>query len=320
MIEIKMIDDITVRNAVANDMSLVFDAVKDAFETVIKNQACHPIKTKIFRPSLNPLLDDWIFAMPAYLIGTENIAGIKWASRCPGASAGQCHILLILNETVSNKPIAIIDGMYISLLRTFAITKLSIDILNLKPETVSIIGMGNLGKMHAVKLKELYPSIKKIKCFSYNAKYTYLVDEKIIECDNIQQALDSTEIVVTCGQKHPPYITKDMISIETKLLVNLSLFDFDKTTFEKSDVILVDDINAVKVSSTPLGELIRNEEINENKIKLIGEYLTYNIPIQKVTNFVLVNTLGMVAQDLVLANRILKRLETHQTTDKFDII
>jgi hypothetical protein len=38
MIAIKMVDDITVRNAVANDMDLVFDAVKDAFGTVIKNR------------------------------------------------------------------------------------------------------------------------------------------------------------------------------------------------------------------------------------------------------------------------------------------
>ena len=126
MIGIKMIDDATVRNAVANDMNLVFDSVRDAFKTIIENQACHPKKTKIFRPSTNPLLDDWIFAMPAYLTGIEDIAGVKWASRCPGSSEGNVHILLILNETISNKPIAIMDGMYISLLRTFAITKYSV--------------------------------------------------------------------------------------------------------------------------------------------------------------------------------------------------
>lgn len=319
MIGIKMIDDATVRNAVANDMNLVFDSVRDAFKTIIENQACHPKKTKIFRPSPNPLLDDWIFTMPAYLTGIEDIAGVKWASRCPGSSEGNVHILLILNETIANKPIAIMDGMYISLLRTFAITKLSIDMLDLKPKTVCIIGMGNLGRMHAVKLKELYPSIEKIRCFSYNAKYTELADEKIVACNNLQQALDSAEVVVSCGQKRPPYITKDMLSTETKLIVNLSLFDFDRTAFTKSDIILVDDVDAVRSSSTPLGELMRSRKINKNKVKSIGEYLTFNTSLPKVANFVLVNTLGMVAQDLVLANRILKRIEMQQF-NKFDIV
>lgn len=308
MIKLKMIDDATIRETIANDMTLIFDSVKDAFMTVSKKQACHPKKTKIFRPG-EEVLDDWIFSMPAYIAGTENIAGLKWASRFPGASEGNVHILLILNETITNKPIAIMDGMFISLLRTFAITKLSIDMMKLQPKKVCIIGMGSLGRMHALKLKEIYPSIEKIHCFSFNAKCDDIKDDKIFPCTDLQEALDSANIIVTCGQKRSPYINNKMLPNSLKLIVNLSLCDFDESVFAKAGIVLVDDFDAIMFSNTTLGKSLREEKISKNKTSFIGDYFLGAASLPKSDNFVLVNTLGMVAQDLIIANRVLKRLK-----------
>jgi ornithine cyclodeaminase/alanine dehydrogenase-like protein (mu-crystallin family) len=312
MIKIKIINDESIKKAIGDDLNLVTGSVVDAFKSVIDGKANHPVKTRIARPSKKIVLDDWIFSMPAYISDIENIAGVKWASRYPGSSDGNVHILLILNETNFNKPIAIMDGMHISHLRTFAISKLSIDLLNLQPKEICIIGMGSLGRMHAIKLKEIYPSIKKIKCFSTNAKYEDITDEKIMACKTLNDALDLVDIVITCGQKRPPYINMSMISENTKLIVNLSLFDFDESVFNQSDIVFVDDINAAYSSSTPLGKMMRNGELDETKIKKIGQYLLNKEKLPQVKKFVLVNTLGMVAQDLILASRVLKRLKDMQ--------
>ena len=257
--------------------------------------------------------------MPAYISDIENVAGLKWASRFPGPSQGNIHILLILNDTTNNKPIAILDGAHISHFRTFAITKLSIDFLKLTPQKICIIGMGNLGRLHAQKLKEIYPSIKNIKCFSFNAKCEDLKDEKTEICNSLEEALDSVDIVITCGQKRPPYINSNIISTNTKLIVNLSLFDFDASVFKNAKHILIDDMQAASSSISPLGVIIRKKEIDSSKIDLIGEYITGDKIIDSTEGFIIVNTYGMVAQDLILANRVYKKLSNFDF-NKFEIV
>lgn len=318
MIGLKLIDDKTIKTVITKDINLVFDSVRDSFKALIRGEVCHPLKTRIARPG-SATLDDWIFSMPAYLSGVENVAGVKWASRFPGASVGNVHILLVLNDTSSNKPIAIMDGAHISHFRTFAITKLSIDFLKLLPKKICIIGMGNIGRIHAQNLKKLYGSIEKIKCFSFNAKYDDLLEEKVEICSSLEEALDSADIVISCGQKRPPYITSDMISSDTKLIVNLSLFDFDPSVFKKADIILVDDMNALNSSIAPLGQEVRTKNIDLSKISLIGEYITGDKILKSKDGLVVVNTFGMVVQDLVLGKRVLKQLDD-STFDEFKIV
>ena len=72
------------------------------------------------------LRDDHINAMPAYLGGDYNMAGLKWIASFP-ANPHQRNLpratsLIILNNPDTGTPLAVMDGTLISAMRTGAVT------------------------------------------------------------------------------------------------------------------------------------------------------------------------------------------------------
>ena len=86
-------------------------------------------------------------AMPAYLGGDAEICGIKWIAGFPHNPTKfgipRAHALIILNDAETGVPLAIMDGTYISALRTGAVTGVGAKYLaKLDSQVVGIIGCG----------------------------------------------------------------------------------------------------------------------------------------------------------------------------------
>jgi ornithine cyclodeaminase/alanine dehydrogenase-like protein (mu-crystallin family) len=106
-----------VRRAVP--MSAAIDAVADAFAQLSTNQASVPLRVPIGQPDR----DSHTFFMPAHLAQSD-VLGLKVVSVFPHNAARHglpsIHALVVLLEAATGRPIAAMDGTYLTALRTGA--------------------------------------------------------------------------------------------------------------------------------------------------------------------------------------------------------
>ena len=105
----------------ANDMRKALADVEKALSLHEKKQSLLPMKVVM----------DWgekkrINALPGFLGGDINMAGIKWIGSNPENphkyGLPRASALIILNDPVTKIPIAVMDGTVISAVRTGAVT------------------------------------------------------------------------------------------------------------------------------------------------------------------------------------------------------
>ncbi len=137
-------------------MAEIIDLLEIAFKEKGKNQTEMPPK-----PGVHPGGgDNFIHAMPAY-IPAMKAAGIKWVGGFPNnLKLGLPYItgLLILNDAETGLPVAVMDCVWLTGMRTGAATALSARYLA-RPDskTLGILGCGVQGRTHLEALKELFP-------------------------------------------------------------------------------------------------------------------------------------------------------------------
>ncbi len=130
--------------AVGLTMAEIIDALEAAFREKGEGRVEMPPK-----PGIHPGEgDNFIHAMPAYIPAMKS-AGVKWVSGFPeNASRGLPYItgLLILNDVETGLPLAVMDCVWITAMRTGAATAVAARYLA-RPESsvVGILGLWRAG-------------------------------------------------------------------------------------------------------------------------------------------------------------------------------
>jgi len=149
--------------AVGLTMAKIIDSLETAFREKGHGNTEMPPKPGV-HPGGN---DNFIHAMPAYIPALES-AGVKWVSGFPGNSQkGLPYItgLLIYNDVNTGIPLAVMDCVWITGMRTGAATALSAKHLA-RPDAsvVGVLGCGVQGRTNVEALNVLFP-LKTIKAF-----------------------------------------------------------------------------------------------------------------------------------------------------------
>lgn len=167
------------------------------------------------KPGIHTRPDAFIHAMPAYIPSLE-AAGMKWVSGYPGNQAkGLPYItgLLVLNDSGTGVPIAVMDCTWITAKRTGAATAVAAKYLARKGSaTVGIVACGVQGRSNlealsclfpitAVKAYDLYPEVAR----RYANEMSQQLGLNVEAVDTLPQAVKGMDIVVTSGPilKHP---------------------------------------------------------------------------------------------------------------------
>lgn len=180
--------------------------------------------------------DNFIHAMPAYIPALKS-AGLKWVSGfVENYKRGLPYItgLLILNEVETGLPLAVMDCVWITGMRTGAATALSARYLA-RPESsvVGILGCGVQGRTNLEALKVLFP-VKKVMAYDiawgiarrYAKEMESRFGVEVVPVQKPADAVDGCDIVVTAG----PILKKPHQTIQPGWMGEgafASLVDFD---------------------------------------------------------------------------------------------
>ncbi|MBP1933319.1 2,3-diaminopropionate biosynthesis protein SbnB [Ammoniphilus resinae] len=215
-----------------------------------------------------------IIAMPAYIGGDIDTAGIKWISSFPDNIHRQlprAHSVVILNDPATGKPAAILHTPLVSMIRTASVSGLMLKhYLNQRPShkaILGIIGWGPIGQYHfkmcmeqfghfieRVVLYDLRPIDKK------NIPLAYQHQVKVAE--SWQEAYMESDIVLTCTASDYRYIDRN--PKPGSLLMHISLRDYKKEALDSIGTIIVDDWDEVCRENTDI-EVLHKESGLEKK-------------------------------------------------------
>ncbi len=172
------------------------------------------------KPGIHAKSDSFIHAMPAYF-RKLGIGGLKWVSGYPSnRDLGLPQILgvMITNDMETGLPTAIMDCRWITAVRTAAVSAVTAKFCAPKnAETLGVIGCGVQGRMTLSAIKEVTPTLKKVKAYDINpeAAKRYKTDfEKqhgvdITPVASVEEAAKDSDIILTATQRLPKPLVKN---------------------------------------------------------------------------------------------------------------
>jgi ornithine cyclodeaminase/alanine dehydrogenase len=191
--------------SVGLEMAEIISLVETAFLEKGKGQVEMPPK-----PGIHPGQgDNFIHAMPAYIPAMDS-AGVKWVSGFPGnQEKGLPYItgLLILNDPDTGLPLAVMDCVWITAMRTAAATAVAAKYLA-RPDsfTLGVLGCGVQGRTNAEALNVLFP-LKKVRAYdlvpeaaqAYREEISSRLGLEVELVDSPRQAVSGCDLIVTAG-------------------------------------------------------------------------------------------------------------------------
>jgi ornithine cyclodeaminase len=144
----------------------VLDAVLQAYETHSRGASSLPHSSFLRFPDSDK---DRIICLPAFLGGDYQLAGVKWIASMPDNVARgmeRASAVIILNDRVTGRPKAVVEGSIISKQRTAASAALASKVLAPgEPEAIGFVGCGPINTAVAQFLTTVWPNVSRMMAF-----------------------------------------------------------------------------------------------------------------------------------------------------------
>jgi ornithine cyclodeaminase/alanine dehydrogenase-like protein (mu-crystallin family) len=154
----------------------IVDVLEDAFRQKARGLVQNPPKPKVTSRE-----DAFIHAMPAYLGGSDRI-GLKWvAGYEQNNSKGLPYIygVMIMNDPDTGRPIAMLDGGWITEMRTPGVSGVTMRHVPGDPKHLAIVGCGLQGQRHLEVALEVHPDITHVTAYDrVEARVRGMFEEK----------------------------------------------------------------------------------------------------------------------------------------------
>ena len=174
--------------------------------------------------------DRRFMAMPAYLGGKYQMAGMKWyGSNCENKASGlpRSILMMMLNDKDTGAPLALMSANLVSCYRTGAIPGVGAKYLAGKDsETVTIIGPGVMGRTCLLAFLSVCPKITTVKVKGRGQRSLHAIEEfvkkecpqiqQVIVCDSMEEAVKDSDIICVTSTAPVkeidfPYIAEDWV-------------------------------------------------------------------------------------------------------------
>ncbi|HEY4388175.1 MAG TPA: hypothetical protein VGN34_27315 [Ktedonobacteraceae bacterium] len=273
--------------------------------------------------------------MPGYIGGSLNSAGTKIINgniSNPTRGLPRASGVTMIYDKTSVRIDCIMEGAYLSSLRTACVTALSADLFKGREiECVALIGAGVLSQAHIELLLKQLPQLRSIRIFDISsariadlraAVETALQAHgvELQEAATAKEAIQEAQLVVPVTTTTTGYIAFDWLQ-PGAILVNISLDDpLPEVVFQAAKVV-VDDWNLVKNDSRRLlGRMYRAGQIigpddpvdsfeDGQRKRRIDAQLGDVVNSSKggrnhLDDIILVNPFGLAIEDVALATHV----------------
>jgi len=268
------------------------------------------------KPGIHTLKGAFIHAMPGFL-PRKKAAGMKWVS---GYSDNFKYDLpsimglVVLNDPDTGQPLAVMDGGYITALRTAAASGVSAKYLADKNAAVlGIAGTGVQGQYHLLSLTEVLPGIREVKIMDTNesalAQFMSVAQEKpslnIHTCTSAREVIEGSDVVVTATGHLEERVYKEKWVKQGALVLPVHTRGWEQALLSQADKFVVDDWpqfnNALGGSNgyyAPLPELYAE----------LGEIVVGKKPGRERSTERIINlNFGMAIHDVYMATHIFEQ-------------
>lgn len=218
-------------------------------ETMIKNKDAAILPAKI---SLKPMDGVFYNTMPV-LLPPYDWGGVKVVNRYPGREPS-LDSKILLYRISTGEPLALMDGNYITAMRTGAVAAHSIELLAKKNfTTIGMLGLGNTARATLKVLLALYPERTwTVKLLQYKNQHVLFHEAfaahnhiEFVYCTSAEALVSGSDVIVSAATVLQEDICADsffdegclVVPIHTRGFTNCDLF-FDK--------VFADDTNHVK--------------------------------------------------------------------------
>jgi ornithine cyclodeaminase len=246
------------------DWGQLTDTITDALASMAAGHYVQPLKPYLrFKDPANRII-----AMPAYIGGSFDTAGIKWIASFPAnPSIGipRAHSVVVLNNAATGQPIALINSPLLSILRTAAVSAVMLrrwlELPNQqheRPLNVALIGCGPIGQWHTRMLKTVLGSrLGKLRTYDLSPERARQAAEMGGQAGSIaanwEEAYFQSDIIVTCTVSGSRYIFSP--PPPGSLLLHVSLRDYRPSALASIDTVVVDDWDEICRENTDIEQM-----------------------------------------------------------------
>lgn len=267
-----------------------------------------------------------INAMPGYLGGEYNMAGMKWIGSNPSnlqKGLPRASAITILNDPLTKFPVCIMDGSLISAMRTGAVGGVAAKYLAKEnSKSVLMIGAGFQSRTQLEAILVGQPNLENIFVTDLNFElaelYAVEMSKKLARTvqaiNQPKQYAQLCDIVVTVTGASSPVLDADWLSSGC-LYINIGGFECSYATVEKANRRFVDNWIAVKHRNTSAIAKMANEGLLEDKDvdANIGEVINKTkLGRRSNEEIIYFNSVGMGIADIAVATRLYNKAITEK--------
>lgn len=275
------------------------------------------LKDQDFAQPIKPYLryrepQNRIIAMPAFVGGEINLAGIKWIASFPEnikKGIPRAHSVVILNNADTGEPVGMINTPLLSVIRTASVTGLVIDAYQKTRELsglkIGITGFGPIGKYHLdMVLALLGNKIESVRIFDLRPIDSQGLpdDDRVEVVSSWEDAYLDADIFMTCTVSKAAYI--DKAPKPGSLHLNVSLRDYTTETYQWfKEAMIVDDWEEVCREKTDIEMMHLEKGLQEKDTKSIVDVVDGNcLADYSLDTSIMFNPMGMAVFDIALGS------------------
>lgn len=314
--------------ALGGDSSQLYvDAITEALALHASGDFVQPLKPYLRAEGKQGHIADRIIAMPAHLGGKASISGIKWIGSKHDnpllRDLERASGLIVLNDPVSNFPVAILEAGLISSMRTAAVTAVAARYLARKGfKHVACLGCGLIARAQLTALLQQFPDIEVIHLYDTSDQAAESLSKHILSKfpqvrvsveQTSEQAVRQGEVVVTCTVTDKPYIPYSWLQ-KGAFISNISIMDIEKEVFLKADKVVVDDWEQSNREKKILNQLVLEGLFSKEQLHAeLGEIIIgAKAGRESEDEIIILNPMGMAIEDIACARSIyLKAMESN---------
>jgi len=297
-------------------MDKCIDAMRNAFKALSSGEAVMPLRTSL---EMQPDNGTALF-MPVYMpdISKVGVKAITMSRDNPGKGLPLIHAMMMVFDSSTGVPVAVMDGEIITAMRTGAVSGLATSLLAKKDSRVAaIIGTGNQGEtqLEAVccvrDIQTAYVfDIQKERAEAFALKMKKRLDIEVVAAES-PETLEKADVICTATSSNNPVFND--IHLKPGAHINgvgsykPEMAEIPPKSIARGKVV-VDQLQGCLAEAGDIIQPIESGVITADHIHgALGDLVVGKIPARENENEITIfKSVGIAVQDLMTADLALK--------------